>query len=334
VSDAQTAALRDGAGAFLSPRDVLAVHGPDAESYLQGQLSQDVVALTVGQSADALLLQPDGKLLALVRVTRTDGQGFLLDVDAGFGDAVTARLRKFLLRTKVEMESLPWRCLSLRGAAVPEVAAGLHTALSEAGVLAIPYEWNGWSGVDFLGPKDLVLEPADGSLPAGVVAAAPEAVEACRITSGIPAMGAELTEKTIAAEAGLVERTVNFTKGCYTGQELVARLDARGSKVARRLVGVVAQGDGRDEAARLSFGMTLHGGDPVDAGADVASDKVVGTVTSGAWSSELGAWVALAYLHRSVEAPGPVRVRSGDGLGEARPATAQLLPLVSLRSSP
>jgi folate-binding protein YgfZ len=329
MSDDQTTALREGAGAFVSPRDVLAVRGPDAESYLQGQLSQDVSALAVGASADSLLLQPDGKLTALLRVTRTDGQSFLLDTDGGFGDTVTARLRKFLLRSKVEMATLPWRCLSLRGARVPDLAAGLLTALEEAGVLALPFAWAGWTGVDLLGPRDLVLDPATSTLPDGVLACEREAVEACRIVSGVPAMGAELTDKTIAAEAGLVERTVNFTKGCYTGQELVARLDSRGSKVARRLVGLVAPGDPGDAEGRLAYGMTVHAAEPA-AGDDPATDKVLGSVTSGAWSAELGGWVALAYLHRSVAVPGLVRVRSGDGLGAAHEVSARPLPLVTL----
>jgi folate-binding protein YgfZ len=329
MSDAQTRALREGAGAFLTPRDVIAVHGADAESYLQGQLSQDVAALAVGETADTLLLQPDGKLSALLRVTRTDAQGYLLDVDAGFGDAVMSRLRKFLLRSKVEMEPLPWRCLSLRGAALDDVAAGLRVALAEAGVLELPYAWNGWAGVDLLGPRDLVLDPAAGGMPAGIEACDRDVVEACRIASGIPAMGSELDEKTIAAEAGLVERTVSFTKGCYTGQELVARLDARGNKVARRLVGLVAQADDPDVGPPpLTFGMTLHGPDaPAE---DVVADKVVGTITSAAWSAELDAWVGLGYLHRSIDVPGPIRVRSGDGLGDARPADARPLPMVTL----
>jgi hypothetical protein len=192
--EAETAALRAGAGAFRAPRDVLAVRGPDAEAYLQGQLSQDVEALDVGASADALLLEPDGKLSALLRVTRTDGQGFVLDVDSGYGQAVTARLRRFLLRSKVEMEPLAWRCLSLRGAAVGEAAAGLLAVLAERGVLALPFAWNGWTGVDLLGPGDVVLGTDDArDLPDGVVACGPEAIEACRIASGIPAMGTELT---------------------------------------------------------------------------------------------------------------------------------------------
>jgi folate-binding protein YgfZ len=322
--DVETEALRHGAGAFRAGRDVLAVRGPDAESYLQGQLSQDVAALAVGASADSLLLEPDGKLSALVRVTRTDGQGFVLDVDRGYGDAVVARLRRFLLRSKVELELLPaWRDLSLRGSGVAEAAAGLLTVLAERGVLALPFEWNGWTGVDLLGPEDVILAPGDAALPDGITACGADAVEACRIVSGIPAMGTELTGKTIAAEAGLVERTVSFTKGCYTGQELVARLDSRGSNVARRLVGVVGP---IDDQTQLTRGMTVHGGD-APAGDGAAEDKVVGTITSAAWSSELGAWVALGYLHRSVEAPGPVRVRSGDGVGGSRPVRAALLPL-------
>jgi folate-binding protein YgfZ len=321
----ETEALRRGAGAFRASRDVLAVRGPDAEAYLQGQLSQDVAALAVGATADALLLEPDGKLTALVRVTRTDGQGFVLDVEAGFGNAVAARLRRFLLRSKVETEHLPWRCLCLRGAAVGAVAAGLLTVLAERGVLALPYEWHGWSGVDLLGPGDVVLGADQADLPAGVVACGAEAVEACRIVSGIPAMGAELTNKTIAAEAGIVERTVDFDKGCYTGQELVARIDSRGSNVAKRLIGVVAP-PGPIERDELAPGMTLHAGEAPENDA-AAEDKVVGTVTSAAWSSEMGGWVGLGYLHRRVEAPGLVRVRSGDGIGGSRPVRVSSLPL-------
>jgi tRNA-modifying protein YgfZ len=323
---AETTALRLGAGAFRAPRDTVVVRGPDAEAYLQGQLSQDVAMLAVGASADALLLEPDGKLSALLRVTRTDAQGFVLDVEGGHGAAVRTRLSRFLLRSKVEIEQLAWRCLSLRGAAVREAAAGLLAVLAERGVLALPFAWNGWTGVDLLGAEDVVLGPDAVALPPGVVACGTEAVEACRITSGIPAMGTELTGRTIPAEAGLVARTVSFTKGCYTGQELVARIDARGSNVARRLVGVVAPA-GPPEDDPLAAGMTLHAGEapPGDGAAD---DKVAGTITSAAWSIELGAWVALGYLHRSVEAPGPVRVRSGDGLGGSRPVRVERLPLI------
>ena len=304
---------------------MVAVRGPDAEEYLQGQLSQDVTGLPVGDAAASLLLEPDGKLSALLRVTRTDGQGFVLDVDAGYGDAVAARLRRFLLRAKVELEMLDWRCLSLRGAGVTDAAGGLLTVLAERGVLALPFEWNGWRGVDLLGPSDVVLGPEGLELPPGIVACGADAVEACRIVSGVPAMGDELTPKTIPHEAGVVARTVSFTKGCYTGQELVARIDSRGGNVPRRLVGIVAP-PGPAAVDALSPGMTLHGGEAPE-GDGAAEDKVVGALTSAAWSVELGAWAGLAYLHRNVGAPGPVRLRSGDGIGGSRSARAALLPL-------
>jgi tRNA-modifying protein YgfZ len=326
---AEVVALRTGAGAFLNRRDVLALRGDDAEAYL----SQDITTLAIGGTTDALLLEPDGKLCALLRISRLDGLGYALDVDAGFGDRVEARLRKFLLRSKVQITRLDWRCLSLRGSAVDPAAAGLLTVLTEAGVMVLPFEWNGWTGVDLLGTPDLVLDPTSGGLPDGITSCGPEAVEACRIVSGIPVMGSELTEKTIAAEADLLERAVSFTKGCYTGQELVARLDARGNKVARRLVGVVGGTDPSGPA--LSYGMTLHAGaeppagDDGDDGATAAvADKVVGTITSAAWSPEMGGWAALAYLHRSVESPGAIRVRSGDGLGGSHPARVAALPLL------
>jgi glycine cleavage system aminomethyltransferase T len=92
--------------------------------------------------------------------------------------------------------------------------------------------------------------------------------------------------------------------------------------VARRLVGIVlAPGN-----VPLTRGMTLHAGEAPD-GDGAADDKVVGTVTSAAQSSELGGWVGLGYLHRSVEAPGPIRLRSGDGIGGSHGARVALLPL-------
>jgi folate-binding protein YgfZ len=294
---------------------VVAVRGPDAEEYLQGQLSQDVVALAVGATADSLLLEPDGKLCALLRVTRTDGQGFVLDVDAGYGDAVVARLRRFLLRAKVELETLDWRCLSLRGAGVDELAGGLLTVLAERGVLALPFEWNGWRGVDLLGPPDVVLGSDSDVLPDGIVACHADAVEACRIVSGVPAMGAELTAKTIPQEAGIVPQTVSFTKGCYTGQELVARLDARGSRVARRLCAVVPMAGALDPAALV--GAELVGPDGTGRG----------EVTSAAWCPAVGGPAGLAYAPRSLAVPGPVVLRTGSGGSEAGEVAAELRPL-------
>lgn len=316
---ADYAALREGVGAYRLARDAVEVRGPDAPAYLQGQLSQDLEPLGVGGSAPALLLEPDGKLCALVRVLRTADDAYVLDTDAGFGEQVRSRLARFRLRTKVGVDLVEWPCVALRGALVAppvgDVVAG------GGGPWAAAVDWNGAHGVDLLGPG------ADAGVPDRARWVSPGAWEALRIEAGIPVMGRELDERTIAAEAGLVGRTVSFTKGCYTGQELVARLDARGSRVARRLVGVVAGG----------AGAAAGDGDPAVlvqalAGASLwaeGRDAPAGRCTSAADCPGLGAVGGLAYLHRSVDVPAALTwtpegaARAGGGDLEARP-----LPLV------
>ena len=210
----------------------------------------------MGSGTDALLLQPQGKVVALVRVTRATEDAFVLDVDAGFGDAVVERLQRFLMRTKATVEpDAGWRVLALGWPGEHRVLAGYDVAL----------------------PHDAELVGAD-------------AYEAARIEAGVPVMGRELTEQTIPAEAtGVVERAVSFTKGCYTGQELVARIDSRGGNVARRLHGVEFAPGAEVPAA----GTELHD----------AAGSAVAVITSAALSPRTGGPVALAYVARKVEPP-------------------------------
>ncbi|MBW3557391.1 MAG: hypothetical protein KY454_10710 [Actinobacteria bacterium] len=272
------------------PRDVVRVTGPDAVTFLQGQLSQDVGALAPGASAWSFLLQPQGKVDAWLRVSRLGDKELVLDVDGGFGSAVVARLERFKLRTKADIEQLPWRCIVLRG--TTSGGSGDGVAL-----LAEP-AWPGVEGIDLLGP-----EPAP---PEGVAKGSGVDYEVLRIECGVPAMGRELTERTIPAEAGVVERSVSFTKGCYTGQELVARIDSRGGKVPRRLRGVVLE----------------PGTEVPPADADVlVGESSVGQVTSSAWSRRIGAPVALAYVKRDVEPPETATVHG-------RVARIEALPLL------
>jgi len=299
--------LRHGLGARWLERDVVVVSGPDAVEYLQGQCSQDVAALGVGATADALLLSPQGKLEALVRVTRTAPDALVVDSEGGFGDVVLARLQRFKLRVKVTLERGAWPCLALRG---PGAAACVGSPGAPS-PLVLPFSWNGVVGVDLLG--------ATPELPAAAVECSPDAWEALRVEAGIPAMGSELDDRTIAAEADLLERCVSFSKGCYTGQELVARLDARGNRVARRLCGLVL-GAGEDGSPPVGRGDEL-----------VVGEKVVGSLTSVAWSPALGRTVALGYVQRAVVPPATldVRVRAAPtGAGEPVRAEVRALPLV------
>src|SRR5688572_3666556 len=107
--------LRSSEGAVRLVRDAVLVSGPEALSYLQGQLSQDVEALAVGASVPSLLLQPTGKVDAWVRVTRTGEDELAVDAEEGHGQAVLARLQRFKLRTKVELTPQQWNGWALRG---------------------------------------------------------------------------------------------------------------------------------------------------------------------------------------------------------------------------
>ena len=282
-------AFRKSAGAVELPRDFVRAAGPDVTSFLQGQLSQNVAGLGAGDSTWALLLQPQGKVTAFLRVLRVGEEEFVLETDAGFGPAVIERLNRFKLRVKCDLEPLAWRCLAVRGPSAHELVAD--------GVVA---DWPGLPGRDLVGESP--------QAPAGVTMCGMDAYEAVRIEVGIPVMGSELDEGTIPAEAGVVDMSVSFTKGCYTGQELVARIDSRGGNVPRRLRGLV-----------------LEAG-PAPVGATVEVDgKDVGRLTSVAFSPGLDATVALAYVRRAVEPPAEVIVAWEGG---SSPARVEALPLV------
>ena len=261
------APFASGPAATQIQRDVIIVSGPDTEAFLQGQLSQDCAALRVGSSAWSLLLQPQGKIDAWLRVSRTDDDRFLLDLDAGAGSAALERLQRFKLRTACELVLETWTVVAVRGRG----SAALDVVDAPGLEVAAPSEWPGVDGVDLLGRHVEV--------PPGLDTAGPSALESLRILSGVPAMGAELDARTIPAEAGIVERSVSFTKGCYTGQELVARIDSRGGNVPRRLRGIISRSD-----------------DALPVGAEI----VVAGETVGAITSAEGA-VGLGYVKRSVD---------------------------------
>ncbi len=283
-------------------RDVVTACGPEAASFLQGQLSQDVLGLADGGSAWSWVLAPTGKVDALVRVTRLTEADWLLDTDAGGGEGLLTRLNRFKLRTKVQLEMRPWRVLGLRGA-VPAAHGG-------SDIVVAP--WPRFEGVDVIGE--------DPAVPSGWPVLSAADFEARRIAAGLPKMGAELTEKTIPAETDLIEWTVSFTKGCYTGQELVARIDSRGGNVPRHLRGLL-----------------LPAG--IGPGAELVDEdgRVAGTVTSTAVSASLGR-IGLGYVRRGIPAPATLRARPAapgvpdglegpDGVSDGLEVAVRELPL-------
>ena len=147
----------------------------------------------------------------LLRVWRTADDTFVLDTDAGFADTMVARLNRFKIRVKADVEQLPWRCIAVR-----------DTSDAAGGLVA----WG--QGYDLLGPE---LQA-----PAGVPEGDAAQLLAARVEAAWPQMGIEVVPgETIPAETGIIDLAVSFTKGCYPGQELVERMDSRAA-VAPRLL--------------------------------------------------------------------------------------------------
>jgi tRNA-modifying protein YgfZ len=190
--------------AYKRARSFVAVRGPEAEDFLQRMVSNDVAALQPGDSCDALLLTPKARLIAPLRVWRRGADDYLLLSEPELGEAIRSNLLRARFAAKCEIE--------------PEG----HTSTVVLG--------DGGDGIacpDYGVPAREVLDALDGNADA-------DELERLRIEAGTPRWGKELDERVLPAEAGLDERAVSFTKGCYPGQEPIARLRYRG-KVNRRL---------------------------------------------------------------------------------------------------
>jgi folate-binding protein YgfZ len=245
-------------------RDLVVVDGPDATSFLQSLVSQDLEPVAVGASAHALLLQPQGKLLADFYAVHTAEDTWWCICEAGVGAELAAGLSRFRIRVKVEVREQRVAALAVRGIE-PAPAAR---------VVAFPVDWDGGPAFDAVGADD-AIDALSSSLAVPVVDAA--AYEVARIEAGVPRQGLDTDDRTIPQEAELDATAVSFTKGCFVGQELVCRIDTRGH-VNRRLRRL------RSESGALHPGATV-----------TAGDREVGTVTSAAGV------VALAMLRREVD---------------------------------
>lgn len=234
------------------PRDFVSVHGPDAASYLQAMVSNDVEALGPGESCEALFLTPKARVIAPMTVLRRSADDFLLLTEPGLGE----RLRAGLLRT--------------RFAAKCEIETEDHvSAVVLAETEGIPTSDYGVPAVEVL---DADLDPTIGD----------EELELLRIRAGTPRYGREIDDRVLPAEAGLEARAIDFEKGCYPGQEPIARQHYRG-RVNRSLRLLSIEGEDLPEYdAEL-----VHGG------------KTVGRITSAARDGD--SVTALGYVR--VEVP-------------------------------
>jgi folate-binding protein YgfZ len=247
-------------GIARRPRDFVGVHGADAATYLQAMVSNDVEALATGDACDALLLTPKARVIAPVVVLRRDVDDFLLLTEDGLGDVVHAALVRSRFAAKCDIE--------------PE---GHDVAVVLGKASGIPTSDYGVEAYEVL---DEALAPTVGD----------DELELLRIRAGTPRYGREIDDRVLPAEAGLDARAIDFEKGCYPGQEPIARQHYRG-RVNRTL--------------RL---LELDGTELPKYDAEVShAGKVVGRITSAAPDGDVV--VALAYVR--VEVPRDAELSSG-----------------------
>ena len=233
-------------------RDVVIVRGDDAATFLHSQLANDVLSMKVADSRHSFLLEPTGHITSLVRIIRHDETLFTLDTDAGFGQAVIDRLKRFILRSKVEMVLSDWGVRAFRGPdAQQKVGAVAGRALVAHG---------SDEAIDVVGPVD--------QLPVVGEATEEGLMEMLRVDARWPRLGVDVLVGDIPATSGIVPECVSFTKGCYPGQELVERMDSRGASAPVVLRSIPRDGVG--------VGMRLE-----------EDGKFVGTVTSVGFSRAL-----------------------------------------------
>jgi tRNA-modifying protein YgfZ len=284
---------------------ILCAMGNDRLEFLHGQVSCEVKRLPIGGVAEGLLLSHKGHALAQLRVLRRPDD-LLVVVDGGMADAVIQRLNDHIVFDQVTVRGAPLSVLSVQGApaaaalvragvSVPEGMAALEGEIGGAPVLLYPARRSGPGGYDLLVPDGTEGAIFDAMMAAGAAPAGEADLDRARVLAGVATAEGEAGEGVLPQEAGL-EHAVSYTKGCYLGQEIMARIEARGN-LRRKL-----------QALRLS-------GWPTGESRDIlAGGKVVGRLGTVAEDPELGV-VALAVLRND----------AGEGL-EVGGVRAETLP--------
>jgi folate-binding protein YgfZ len=297
--DGQYRALREDAGFLVRERGMAHVRGADAVEYLQGQLTNDIEALEPGRGCYSALLDRKGHMQADMRVLLLHSDDVWLDLELAGTPAALKHLRMYSVGRDLEIADAAgeWAIVSVVGLRAAQATGfeGLHPEHAQ--------RFRSWDAIDVLGVAtdlgiDVIARSGDaGALldrlrASGAAEVTEEAVEILRVETGTPRFGHEMTSATIPEEAGINERAVSFTKGCYIGQETVARLHYRG-KPNRHLRG-------------LRLAQAARAGDPVMLG-----EREVGRLGTAVISPARGP-LALGILRREA-APGEAVV-VGDGI--------------------
>jgi folate-binding protein YgfZ len=304
ISSTEYAAVRDGGAGLidLSSRGRLLVSGSEAVMFLNGLITNDMKTLAVNSWMPAVFPNVQGRLIAAVRIIHRE-DGFLIDTEHQTLDTIAKLLGRFTLAGDFQVRDVTSETamLSVQGRKAAEIVrqalgetaadiarAGVATAQLENGkVTIIRATHTGEDGFDlFVDANE--AEGLRGSLiDAGTSPLGSEVAETLRIEAGIPSFGVDIDETKVVTETNL-DDAVSFTKGCYIGQEIIARIKYRGH-VAKKLTGVLLE-----ESVAIENGARILSAD----------DEEIGVITSSTLSPRLKHTIALAYVKYDYLEPG------------------------------
>jgi tRNA-modifying protein YgfZ len=314
-------AVREGA-ALIERTDlrVFRMYGRDPARMLNGLITNDLSAPPPGRGVYGAMLTPKGRIISDLRalvLERGEGREILLLLPAAAARAVAEHLKKFVPPLFARVDDLgervrvigvygprsPTVVEQITGVQPPEEEDRFAAPAEEGGVVILATRIaGGQPGYDLILPAEDEGALREAAAASGAVPVGADVLETLRIEAGRPRFGLDMNEENLPAEAyqstGMMERAISFTKGCYTGQEVVVRIAHRGH-VNRHLRGL-RLGDLSPPAART----TLH--DPV-------TGKEVGWTTSATRSPRLGETIALGYLRREIVPGATVRLASPEG---------------------